>query len=314
MTIPLRSLGSLDLQVPMLGFGGAPVGRLETVDQAIPVIERAYAQGIRFFDTAPLYGAGKSETYLGQALRDKPRDSFALATKVGRLVQTYGQDVHFDFSYDGIMRSVDESLARLQLDAVDILHIHDPDDHIDVAGTEAYRALDSLRDQKIIRGAGIGMNRWELGERLMRHGHFDCFLLAGRYTLLHQDGLQFINRCQAEGIGIILGGVYNSGILATGNVEGAQYSYRLAPPAIRRHVARLETVCRSYDVSLAAAALQMGLMHPGVSCAVIGAEATSQVDRNLENLGRDIPSAFWARLRREGLLDSGAPVQALDMV
>ncbi len=310
MAIPLRQLGSLDLQVPVLSFGGAPVGRLAAVEQAAPVIQHAYDQGIRFFDTAPLYGAGRSETYLGHALQDKARDSFALATKVGRLVVPYGTGVHFDFSAAGIQRSVEESLQRLQLDAVEILHIHDPDDHVDIASTEAYAALDRLRSQGVIKGIGIGMNRWELGQELMKYGRYDCFLLAGRYSLLHQDGLEFINRCQREGIGVILGGVYNSGILAMGNVPHATYTYQPAPDDIRARVTALEAVCQEFAVPLPAASLQFALMHPGVSCAVIGAEETAQVEANVANLAVSIPPAFWQRLMELGHLDDRVPVDA----
>ncbi len=310
MTIPLRQLGSLDLQVPVLSFGGAPVGRLSTATQAVPVIQHAYDQGIRFFDTAPLYGAGRSETYLGHALQDMPRDSFTLATKVGRLVTPDGVGVHFDFSAAGIQRSVEESLERLQLDAVDILHIHDPDDHVDIASTEAYAALDRLRAQGVIKGIGIGMNRWELGQELMKHGRYDCFLLAGRYSLLHQDGLDFIDRCQREGIGVILGGVYNSGILAMGNVPQATYTYRPAPDDIRARVVAIEEVCAEFAVPLQAASLQFALMHPGVACAVIGTEETAQVAANVANLAVSIPPAFWQRLIALGHLDERVPVDA----
>ncbi len=308
MTIPWRQLGSLDLQVPVLSFGGAPVGRLANVQQAAPVIQHAYEQGIRFLDTAPLYGAGRSETYIGHVLKDKPRNSFALATKVGRLITQFGVDVQFDFSEAGIQRSVEASLARLQLEAVDILHIHDPDNHVEIAATEAYAALDRLRSQGVIKGIGIGMNRWELGQELMKHGRYDCFLLAGRYSLLHQDGLEFINRCQGEGIGIILGGVYNSGILAMGNVPQATYAYRLAPTDIRTRVSAIEDVCQEFSVPLQAASLQFALMHPGVSCAVIGAEETAQIDANLSNLDVTIPTEFWERMITLGHLDERVPI------
>lgn len=310
MTIPKRRLGSLDLQVPVLSFGGAPVGRLAKVEEAVPVIRHAYEKGICFFDTAPLYGAGRSESYLGQALRDESRDSFVMATKVGRLVSQYGEDVHFDFSAGGINRCVEESLERLQLDAVEILHIHDPDNHLDVASTEAYSILDSLRDQGMVKGIGIGMNRWELGQELMKQGQYDCFLLAGRYSLLHQDGLEFINLCQNEGVGIILGGVYNSGILAMGNVPQATYSYRPAPEDIRTRVAAIEELCADYAISIQAASLQFALMHPGVSCAVIGAEEKAQVDANIASLSLPIPPEFWQRMIALGHLDEGVPLNS----
>lgn len=309
MAMPSRRLGALDLRVPLLGFGGAPVGRLATAAEAAPVIARAYARGLRFFDTAPLYGAGRSEAYLGSALRGKARSSFVLATKVGRRVNAYGVDGHPDFSYDGVLRSVEESLDRLRLETVDILHIHEADAPVDVVGTEAYAALDALRRQGRIKGVGLGLNRWQLGQELMRYGRFDCLLLASQYTLLHQEGLEFIHFCRAEGVGVVLGGVFNSGILATGATRNAQYAYRLAPPAIRARVTALEAVCREFEVPLAAAALQFPLMHPGVTSVVIGMEEPAQVDRNVASLDVRIPSAFWTRLKACGALRARSPIR-----
>ena len=310
MAVPSRRLGALDLQVPWLGFGGAPVGRLATTADAAPVIARAYARGLRFFDTAPLYGAGRSETYLGHALRGKARPSFVLATKVGRRVNACGADVRLDFSYDGVLRSAEESLDRLRLETVDILHIHEADIPADVAGKAAYAALDALRRQGRIKGVGLGLNRWQLGRELMRHGRFDCLLLAGQYTLLHQEGLDFIHFCRAEGVGVILGGIFHSGILATGATWNAQYAYCLAPPAIRARVAALEAVCREFEVPLATAALQFPLMHPGVASVVVGMEEPAQVDRNVASLAARIPPAFWTRLKADGALHARAPIRA----
>lgn len=310
MAMPSRRLGALDLQVPLLGFGGAPVGHATTAASAASVIARAYARGLRFFDTAPLYGAGRSETHLGHALRGKARSSFVLATKVGMRVNAYGVDVRLDFSYDGVLRSVEESLDRLRLEAVDILHIHEADAPVAVIGAEAYAALDALRRQGRIKGVGLGVNRWQLGRELMRYGRFDCLLLASQYTLLHQEGLDFIHFCRAEGVGVILGGVFNSGILATGATRNAQYAYRLAPPAIRARVAALEAACREFEVPLATAALQFPLMHPGVTSVVVGMEEPAQVDRNVDSLATRIPPAFWTRLKTCGALPERAPTRA----
>lgn len=299
------------MRLPILGLGCAPVGRLTRAGEAGTVIERAYRAGIRFFDTAPRYGAGRSESHLGRILPAKPRGDFILSTKVGWRVETHGENTRLDFTYDGIMRGVEESLRRLRLNRVDILHIHDPNAQAQLTFGDAYRALDSLRAQKVIRGVGIGVGkgreRWELGQELMRRGRYDCFLLAGRYSLLHQEGLAFINRCRREGVGIILGGVYHSGILATGDVPQATYFYRSAPAAIRRRVAVLEVLCREFAVSLPAAALRFALMHPGVTSALIGMEETAQIEDNLAHLEASIPEEFWTRLRERKVLDAQAP-------
>ncbi len=310
VAIPSARLGSLDLHVPRLGFGGAPVGRLTDANEAAAVVEHALDKGIRFLDTAPLYGAGRSEVHIGRVLAGRPRSEFLIATKVGRLVNRYGVDVRFDFTHQGVMQSVEESLSRLQLDSVDLLHIHDPNNHVDIASTEAYRTLDGLRRDGIIKGVGVGagLNSWQLAEQLMAHGRFDCFLLAGRYTLLHQDALGFIDRCRREGVGVILAGVYNSGVLATGAREDAQYYYRNAPADVLARVRLIETVCEEHTVSLQAAALQFALSHPGVSTAVVGAERIEQTERNIASLSADIPGEFWQALKERGLLDRDAPV------
>ena len=309
VAIPSARLGSLDLYVPRLGFGGAPVGRLTDADQAAAVVGHALDNGIHFLDTAPLYGAGRSEAHIGRVLAGRLRREFLIATKIGRLVNRYGVDVRFDFSHRGVMQSVEESLSRLQLDSVDLLHIHDPGDHLDIVATEAYRTLDGLRRDGVVKGIGAGLNSWELAERLMDHGRFDCFLIAGRYTLLHQDALGFINRCRREGVGIILAGVYNSGVLATGARDDAQYYYRNAPAGVLERVQRIESVCADHGVPLQAAALQFALSHPGVAAAVVGAECIEQTERNIASLAVDIPGEFWQALKERDLLDRDVPVE-----
>ena len=311
VSIPSARLGSLDLHIPRLGFGGAPVGSLTDAARAAAVVEHALDNGIRFLDTAPLYGAGRSEVHIGRALARRPRRDFVIATKVGRLVNRHGVDVRFDFSHRGVMQSVEESLARLRLDRVDLLHVHDPGNHLDVVATEAYKTLDGLRRDGIVKGIGSGLNSWRLAERLMDFGRYDCFLLAGRYTLLHQDALGFIDRCRREGVGIILAGVYNSGVLATGARADAQYYYRNAPADILERVRRIEAVCREHAVSLQVAALQFALAHPGVSAAVVGTERIEQTERNLAGLAIDVPGEFWQALKERDLLDRDAPVGSL---
>jgi D-threo-aldose 1-dehydrogenase len=323
-------LGKTRLAVSRLGLGTAPLGGLfEDVDdaRAHAVGERAYDAGIRFFDTAPLYGYGTSERRVGRTLRRRPRRDFVLATKVGRLLRAgappdetqyyQGQPFYkgtpplnpmFDFSYDGVMRSLEESLERLGLDRVDILHIHDPDAHFDDALSGAYRALDRLRRAGTIGAVGAGMNQAEMLVRFAREADFDCFLLAGRYTLLDQAGLaELLPLCAARNIAIIIGGVYNSGILAHPQ-PGATYDYVPADPATLRKAQRLEAVCARHGVPLAAAALQFPFGHPAVASVLIGCRSVAEVDDNLRMFRHDIPAALWEELRAERLIPEAAPV------
>ena len=316
-------LGRTALSVTRFGLGTAPLaGLFEEVpeDKALQIIERAWDAGIRHFDTAPLYGHGLAEMRLGQALRDKPRDEFVLASKVGRLLRADappepGQSFRgtppvnpvFDFSYEGVMRSVDESLERLQLERIDILHIHDPDNHYNEAVQGAYKALDHLRSEGVIRAVGAGMNQAEMLARFARDGDFDCFLLAGRYTLLDQVALnELLPRCVERGIGIIAAGVYNSGILADPK-PGARYNYTAAPEPLLERARKIRTVCDRHGVQLKAAAVQFPLGHPAVNCVVVGCRSVAQLDESLEMFEVDIPPALWQDLKAEGLLHEGAP-------
>ncbi len=316
-------LGRTALTVTRFGLGTAPLaGLFEEVDetQAIAVIERAWDAGIRSFDTAPLYGHGLAELRLGKVLRQKPRDEFTLASKVGRLLRADvppepGQvfrgvppvNPMFDFTYDGVMRSFEESLERLGVDRIDILHIHDPDDSYDAALSGAYRALDRLRADGVIRAVGAGMNQAEMLTRFAREGDFDCFLLAGRYTLLDQVALkELLPECVDRGIAIIAGGVYNSGILADPK-PGAHYNYRTAPAELLERAQRIRDVCARHDVPLKAAAVQFPLGHPAVACVVVGCRSTAQLDETLEMFELDIPAALWGELKAERLLPAEAP-------
>ncbi len=318
-------LGRTSLEVTRFGLGTAPLaGLYEAVpeSQGLAVISRAWQAGIRHYDTAPLYGSGLAETRVGKALRDKPRDEFVLATKVGRLLRADappepGQNFKgtppvnpvFDFSYDGVMRSVDESMERLQLGRIDILHIHDPDAHYDDAIRGAYRALDNLRSEGVIRAVGAGMNQAEMLSRFAREGRFDCFLLAGRYTLLDQVALdELLPICVEQGIGIIAAGVYNSGILADPK-PGARYNYAAAPAPLLDRARKIRSVCDSHGVPLKAAALQFPLGHPSVSCVVVGCRSVEQLDESLAMFEVDIPSALWLDLKAKGLLRDDAPTQ-----
>ena len=317
-------IGRTGIMVGRLGLGGAPLAGLYTGvsdEQASATIERHLNQGMNFFDTAPLYGSGVSETRLGQVLSRRDRNSFVLASKVGRLLvpdpdrpqDVWSEDLPpikavFDYTYDGTMRSIEESLERLKLDRVDILHIHDPDNHYDEAMNGSYKALDKLRSEGVIKAIGAGMNQAEMLARFAREGAFDCFLLAGRYTLIDHTGLkELLPICTEKHISIIVGGPYNSGILAMGAVEGATFNYSPAPPDIMDKVQRIETICARHQVPLKAAALQFPLAHPAVAAIIPGGRNPAEVDENAALVQYDIPNDFWADLRTDGLIPDAAP-------
>ena len=309
--MPTRVAGRTGLVLPVLGLGCAPLGKLPSFTpegQALDTVSYSLENGVTFFDTAPLYGRGMSEQRLGAALSGVPRDSYVLATKVGRLVLPDGS-VRFDFTRDGVLRSIEESLERLQLPRIDILHIHDPDNHPREALDVVFPVLADLRSQGVIRAVGAGMNQAEMLAHFARNADFDCFLLAGRYTLLEQGALdELLPLCQEKGIALFLGGVLNSGILATGAVAGAKYNYADAPPEILERVRRIEVVCSRHRVPLRVAALQFPLAHPAVSSMVVGAISPQEVEQNLQALDIAVPMDVWEELRAEGLLHEEAPV------
>lgn len=324
-------IGRTGLNVNRLGLGGAPLAGLYqgvTDEAAARVVNTYLGHGLGFFDTAPLYGSGVSETRLGAALssrergRNAPaRDAFVLATKVGRLLvpdPARDQDVWsddlppvgpvFDYSYDGTLRSLEESLTRLGLDQVDILHIHDPDNHYVEAMKGSYRALLRLREEGVIRAVGVGMNQAKMLARFAAEGDFDCFLCAGRYTLVDHTALKrLLPLCEERNISIIIGGPYNSGILAQGAVDGAKFDYRKAPPVIVEKVRRIEVICGRHETPLKAAALQFPLAHPAVATVIPGARSPLEVDENVAMAEFEIPGDFWAELRDEGLIPDEAP-------
>jgi len=305
-------LGKTSLQVTRLGLGSAPLGGLfEEVadDEAHRVVEAAWQAGVRFFDTAPLYGHGLAEQRMGAILRTKPREEFVLATKVGRLLRAGappepGQAYKgvppvnpvYDFSYDGVMRSVEESLHRLGLDRVDVLHIHDPDDHFEQAVSGAYRALDRLRAEGTIKAVGAGMNQAEMLVRFARAADFDCFLLAGRYTLLDRTGAaELLPLCVEKSIAIIAGGVFNSGILANPGPH-ATFNYQPAPRELVQRAHGLQEVCKRHGVELKAAAIQFPLRHPAVASVLTGCRSVREVEENVRMFQTPIPSALWDEL------------------
>jgi D-threo-aldose 1-dehydrogenase len=319
-------IGTTDLFVTRMGMGGAVLGGLyhEVSDEAArESVEAACSRGINFFDTAPLYGHGRSEERMGGFLRTLPRSSFVLSTKVGRVLapanSTKVESVFFenpapfepvfDFSYDGVMRSFEESLKRLKLDGIDVLLIHDPDDHYQDALLGAYPALHKLHSQGVVKAIGAGMNQAEMLACFAREGDFDCFLLAGRYTLIDHSGLkELLPLCEQKNISIIIGGPYNSGILAGGPVSGAKFNYQEASAEIVSKVRRVEEVCRRHAVSLKAAALQFPLAHPAVASVIPGARSAAEVKENFALMTVPIPSDFWKDLKAEELLPDEAPV------
>jgi D-threo-aldose 1-dehydrogenase len=312
------------LDVTAIGLGTAPLGGLFSAvsdADAEATIEHAWSLGVRFFDTAPLYGFGLAERRLGAFLRRQRRDSFAISTKVGRLLRPAAapvEDDHykgtpaerpfFDFSHDGVMRSVEESLARLGLDRVDVLLVHDPDDHYDAAVAGAFRALQRLRDDGTVKAIGAGMNQSEMLVRFAEAVPVDCFLLAGRYTLLDQGALDALfPLCLANGIGIILGGIYNSGILANPRV-GAKFNYEDAGAALVARVRELDELCRRHGTELRAAAVQFCMAHPAVMVALLGARNAAEVADNIAMSERAVPPALWQELRDRKLVAARAPL------
>jgi D-threo-aldose 1-dehydrogenase len=307
--ISTPTLGRTALPVTRMGFGSVFIGMANVSgEQATATVRHALDRGITIFDTAPQYGNGLSERRFGAALAGVDRNSYVLATKVGKLIKPDGT-LSFDYSRDGALRSIEESLKRLQTDRIDIVHIHDPDDHEREAMDEIFPALAELRAQGVIRAIGAGMNQWEMLARFARQADFDCFLLAGRYTLLEQKALdEFLPLCLERNIGVFLGGVFNSGILATGARPGASYQYQAASPEILERVGRIEAICEQHGVPLQTAALQFPLAHQAVTSLVIGAKSPEEIDANLAAFDRAIPAALWEELRSEGLIAAQAPV------
>lgn len=316
MQLPMNELGNRGITVSRMGFGSAPIGNSAHVsaEQAIATVHYALEQGITLFDTAPLYGAGRAEELLGLALEGVPRSQFVLSTKVGRILDESSRTLTFDYSRDGVLRSLESSLKRLKLDRVDLLLIHDPDNHSEQALAEAYPTLAELRSQGVIGAVGAGMNQWQVLSKFAQASDFDCFLLAGRYTLLEQTSLDFLELCRSRGIGILLGGVFNSGILAMGAVEGATYNYAAAPPPIVEKTEAIAAICARHNVKLNAAALQFAQAHPAISTLVIGAIAPEEIASNLAALQVEIPAALWADLQEAGLVRTDAPLPNFNAV
>ena len=326
--------GRVDLEVTAFGFGTAPIGNIfreideETSDA---MIRSAWDAGVRYYDTAPMYGHGLSELRTGHSLRWKKRDDFVLSSKVGRrLVPAKRETIdfapwtnaapfvmEFDYTYDGTMRAFEDSLQRMALERMDICFIHDID--VFTRGAEqpevfreamdgCWRALEKLRDEGVVKAIGVGVNEWEVCHAALEQRDFDCFLLAGRYTLLEQEALDaFLPLCEARGAAVVVGGGFNSGILATGARPGAKYNYAPAPAAILEKVARIERVCAAHGVPLPAAALQFVVAHPAVPSFLAGTRTVEQLRQNLAWFQHPIPNDFWAELKHQNLLRKDAP-------
>ena len=316
------------------GFGGAPIGNFNgafTEHDAADLVTQSWEQGVRYFDTAPGYGNGLSEYRLGHTLRNYDRSDLILSTKVGRVLtptlnapSDNGQyrDIpplvaSFDYSYDGVMRAVEQSMQRMLTDRFDALFVHDCDrythgasqpEYFHQALVSAFPALESLREQGVVNAIGFGVNETDVMTEAVKTTDSDLCLLAGRYTLLEQDPLDaLLPICEERGIGIVLGGVYNSGVLATGPIKGARFNYGPAPKDVLTKAGRIEEICRRHGVALPAAALQFAYAHPAVVSVCIGARNAGQQQRNADLFEAPVPQQLWADLRTAGLIREDAP-------
>lgn len=342
--ITTATLGRTPAQVTRLGLGGAGLGDLnEVLDEntAQQILQAAWDGGIRYYDTSPFYGSGKSEHRLGHFLRQQPRDEFILATKVGRVfraprpgravsdpqgatsfVGALPFEFYYDYSYDGIMRSYEDSLQRLGLPSIDLLLIHDLDfwfhkteplvtAYLAQLATSGWRALEELRSSGAIKGIGAGINQVGMIPRFLDLVDLDFFLVALTYNLLDQGSLaEEFPRCAEAGVGIIAGAIFASGILASGPVEGAYFNYAPASPEMLEKTRRIQAICQRHATPLAAAAMQFPLAHPLVAAIIPGAIRPQHVQSNLELLNHSIPAQLWADLKAEGLLPADAPTPA----
>lgn len=311
----LVSLGRTGLRTSRLGLGLASIGGLFTAvpeQQARATVDRAWELGLRFFDTAPVYGYGRSEQRAGAALSRRPRNEFVLSTKVGRLIEPGGSDTQeiwadppaglgprLDYSYDAVFASVEQSLSRLGLSRVDILHVHDPELDFGRAVTDAYKALAELRGRGTIGAISIGVNDAETAVRFLRRVDPpgpDLVLLAGRYNLLDQTGLdELLPLCQRRGVAVIGAGVLSGGLLTGPPPAGTH-------PQLVARAAGVRMVCRRYDVEPAAAALRFTLEHPAIPVALVGARSPEEIEQSVRWLDAEIPARLWADLRGQGLI------------
>lgn len=333
-----HKLGRIDLEVTEMSFGAAPIGnifRTISEENSRHMMDFAWESGIRCYDTAPMYGHGLSEARVGESLRWKNRDDYVLITKVGRVLHPQKRseidftpwvdglpfEMQFDYSYDGVMRAFEDSHQRLGLERIDVAFIHDID--VFTHGKEqqkiyfkqamegAYKALENLREHGHVRAIGVGINEADVMYEAFKYADFDGCLLAGRYTLLEQGGVEdLLPLCEERDAFVLVGGGFNSGILATGAVEGAKYNYAPAPEHIMQRVANIEKICASFNVALPAAALQFVTAHPVIPSFVAGVRTTEQLKQNIDWMNAAIPKEFWNTLKDEGLLHKDAHTPA----
>lgn len=326
-----RTVGPGGVEVTELSFGAAGLGNLYTPisdEDAAAAIDAAWEAGIRYFDTAPHYGIGLSERRVGEALRSRPRETYTLSTKAGRLLEAVkrpeGDDLAhgfavpathrrvWDFSADGIRRSLEASLTRLGLDRVDIVYLHDPDDHAEQAFREGYAALERLRSEGVVGAIGAGMNQTAMLTRFVRDTDVDAVLCAGRYTLLDQSALaELLPAAHERGKAVVIGGVFNSGLLADPR-PGATYDYAKAPRALLDRARRLKATAERHGTTLRAAALAFPLAHPAVTTVLVGARSPHEVRDAAAQFAAGVPADFWKEVRAEGLLPTGVPVPGED--
>jgi D-threo-aldose 1-dehydrogenase len=337
-TLKRRKVGTTNIEVTELGLGGAPMGGFRATisdTEAMMLTDAAYEGGVRYFDTSPFYGYGRSELRMGAALRQRARDEYVLSTKIGRVMHAMrpgekppadfrdnglpGFAPVFDYTYDGVMRSLEHSHLRLGLARIDIALIHDVDfwttkdravldERFRSVMDGGFKALDELRKAGVIGAIGVGINESDTSLRFIQAGDFDCMLLAGRYTLLEQGGLEaFLPECVKRNVSVILGGPYNSGILTGGVKPGATHDYAAAPAHLIEKAQKIEAVCQRHGVELGAAAMQFPLFHPAVCSVIPGALSVVEANQNIRRMAVKIPVELWSDLKREKLLDPGAP-------
>lgn len=337
--MPKKRLGKTDIFLPQVGIGGSDMGnrnRVRPPQEATETVNAAISAGLNYFDTAPYYGLGLAERRIGDVLRDFPRGDFIISTKVGRMLKpdetvdpstprhgfhtSMPFKVAFDYSYDGIMRSWENSLHRLGLARVDLLFVHDIGSYAHGPEHDAHwrqfiggglKALNELKAGGQIKAFGFGVNETAVCDQMLEEGEIDCFLLAGRYTLLdHAGALPFLDRCAHRQVGVIAAGPYNSGLLAGGTrrTGALRYDYGAAPPEVLSRLHKLEALCEKHDVSLSSAALQFGFAHPAVACVLPGVAGAARVADTVALAEADIPAEFWLEMRESNAIDPDVPL------
>lgn len=308
-----------------LAFGAAAIANLYTEvtdEQAHQAVSAAWQRGIRYYDTAPHYGLGLSERRLGAVLRELPREEYTVSTKVGRRLEPSdagGDDLAggfavpathrrvWDFSEDGVRRTLEASLERLGLDRVDVVYLHDPDDHAEQAFREGYPALEKLRSEGVVGAIGAGMNQAEMLTRFVRDTDVDVVLCAGRYTMLDQSALtELLPAAVERGVRVVIGGAFNSGLLADPK-PGATYNYAAAPDELLHKALRMKEIARRHGITLRAAALAFCMTHPAVTSVLVGARSAAEVHDCVDQFATPVPAAFWQELRETGLLATEEP-------